>query len=120
MTRFFSLALTIAFLAGSMHLCADEAISVTVRPAVTTYGSAQVKVLIARNSMNRALIWEVDGPNFYRSSALQLEGASAPRSFFFVVKDLPEGEYEVRATVRRNDDSQAMERRTIRVVGGRL
>jgi hypothetical protein len=119
MTRSFSLTLMFAFLAGSVHLCADEAISVTVRPAVTMVGSAQVKVLIERNSSNRELLWEVDGPNFYRSSALQLEGAFAPRSFFFVVKDMPEGEFEVRATVRRNDDSQSMERRTIRVVGGK-
>jgi hypothetical protein len=106
-------------LAGSMHLSADEAISITVRPAVASVkGSAQLKVLVARNDSNRALIWEVDGPNYYRSSTMELEGAASPRSYFFTLRDLPAGSFEVRATVRRNDNSEAFDHSHIRVVGG--
>ena len=119
MKRFFCLALASGFLAGAMQLSADEAISITVRPAVTSYrGSAQLKVLVSRDDKNRTLIWEVDGPNYYRSSSITLDGAASPRSYFFIVKDLPSGEFDVRATVKRNDSSAAMDRSTIKVVGG--
>jgi hypothetical protein len=77
-----------------------------------------LKVLVARNDSNRGLIWEVDGPNYYRSSEMELDGAASPRSYFFTVRDLPAGEFEVRATVRRSDNSQAVDRSSIRVVGG--
>jgi hypothetical protein len=119
MKRYFGLAVAAGFLGGAMHLSADEAISITVRPAVATVnGNAQLKVLVSRNEMNRALTWEVDGPNYYRSSSMDLQGAASPRSYFFVVRALPAGEFEVRASVRRADDSVAMDRGTIRVVGG--
>ena len=115
----FGVILTAGILAGSMQMSADEAISITVRPAVTSYrGSAQLKVLVSRDAKNRVLVWEVDGPNYYRSSSIALDGASSPRSYFFLVKDLPAGEFDVRATIRRNDSSAAMDRSTIKVIGG--
>jgi hypothetical protein len=106
-------------LGGSMNMSADDAISITVRPAVASYGgNARVKVLVARNESNRSLMWEMDGPNYYRSSAMELDGASSPRTYFFLARDLPAGEFEIRATVRRTDNSVVMDRGTIRVVGG--
>jgi hypothetical protein len=75
MTRYFGVALAATVLAGSMQMSADEAISITVRPAVTSYrGSAQLKVLVSRDEKNRSLVWEVDGPNYYRSSSIALDG----------------------------------------------
>jgi hypothetical protein len=119
MTRFLGVAIAAGILAGSMHTSADEAISITVRPAVTSYrGSAQLKVLVARDEKNRLLTWEVDGPNYYRSSSQDLDGASAPRSYLFMVRELPAGEFDVRATVKRADRTEVMDRSTIRVVGG--
>lgn len=118
MKGYVRIMLVTGFLAGSMQLSADEAISITVRPAVAVAnGNAQLKVLVGRNEMNRSLMWEVDGPNFYRSSLMELEGASAPRSYFFLVKGLPEGYFEVRATVVRNDNSQVVDKSRIMVVG---
>jgi hypothetical protein len=119
MKGYFGVILAAGVLAGSMQMSADEAISITVRPAVTSYrGSAQLKVLVSRDEKNRVLVWEVDGPNYYRSSSIALAGAASPRSYFFMVKDLPAGEFDVRATVRRNDSSAAMDRSSIKVVGG--
>ena len=119
MKRCFGVMLTAGLFASSMQMSADEAISITVRPAVTSYrGSAQLKVLVSRDEKNRSLVWEVDGPNYYRSSSILLDGAASPRSYVFVVKDLPAGEFDVRATVNRNDSSAAMDRSSIRVVGG--
>jgi hypothetical protein len=119
MKRCFGLMLAAGILGGSMNTGADDAISITVRPAVATYGgNAQLRVLVARNEMNRSLVWEVDGPNYYRLSSMELQGAAAARSYFFTVRDLPAGEFEVRATVKRTDHSEMSDRRTIRVVGG--
>ena len=119
MTRYLSLALVAGVLAGSMQLSADEGVSIAVRPAVATArASAQVKVIVARNVLNRALVWEVDGPSYYRSSAMELDGASSPRTYVFLVRDLPAGSFEVRASVRRTDDSVVTVRSKILVVGG--
>ena len=120
MTRHFSWILAALLLGGTAGSNADEAISVTVRPAITTAKSnAQVRVVLARNDQNRALIWEVDGPNYYRSSAMELDGASAARTYTFIVRDLPAGSYEVRARVRRKDDSVVISRTKILVTAGR-
>ena len=98
---------------------AEQAVTITVRPAVTNFGgSARLQVLVARDEKNRSLVWEVDGPGYYRSSGMDLDGASAPRSFLFVMRNLPGGEFEVRATVRRSDNSTVVDRSIIRVVGG--
>jgi hypothetical protein len=119
MTRYARVILAAGFFVGSMQLSAEQAISIRVRPAVATWkGSARVSVLVARNELNRVLIWEVDGPSYYRSSTMELNGAASPRSYFFTISNLPEGDFEVRATVRRSDDSLAIDRSSIKVVGG--
>ena len=119
MKGYFGVALVAAVFAGSMQISADEAISITVRPSVASYrGSAQLKVLVSRNEKNRLLVWEVDGPNYYRSSSISLDGAASPRSYFFIMRELPAGEFELRASVKRNDNSVATDRGSIRVVGG--
>jgi hypothetical protein len=119
MTRYVVLVIAVGILGGSIQTSADEAISITVRPAVTSFrGNAQLKVLVSRNEKNRILVWEVDGPNYYRSSSIMLDGAAAARSYFFTVRDLPAGEFDVRATVKRNDSSAAVDRSTITVIGG--
>jgi hypothetical protein len=119
MRRYFVFMLAAAVLGGSIQTSADEPISITIRPLVANFGgTARVKVLVARNDANRSLIWEMDGPNYYRSSAMQLDGASSPRTYFFLAKNLPSGEFEIRVTVRRTDNSVLMDRGMIRVVGG--
>ncbi len=119
MKGYFGVAVAAAIFAGSMQMSADEAVSITVRPAVTSYrGNAQLKVLVSRNESNRVLVWEVDGPGYYRSSSIPLDGAASARSYFFLVRELPAGEFEVRASVKRNDNSVVADRRSLLVVGG--
>ena len=109
MKRHLGVALVAGILAASGPLSADDPLALSVRPAVARYpGHAELKVLVARNEMNRALQWEIEGETFYRSSSIQLNGASAPRSHTFRVRGLPAGDFEVRATVRRNDESTAV------------
>jgi hypothetical protein len=119
MKPLFGVALATVVLASPIQTTADQAISLTVRPKITTYrGNAQVRVLVSRDEKNRTLVWEVDGPNYYRSSSVELQGATSPRSYFFLARDLPSGEFEVRATVKRNDRSTARAVSSLRVVGG--
>ena len=104
-------------LIGGTFLSAEDPISMTVRPAVASTSTAtQIRVMVPRSERNRALRWEVDGADYFRSSTMDLNGAKAPVTFVFVVKNLPEGEVEIRAIVRRNDDSEAIVRRQIVVV----
>ena len=113
------LVLVLLLLSGGVAVVAAlQPITVAVRPTVTSaQGSTRVLVRVDSNETNRQLVWEVDGADYYRSSSIQLDGASAPRSFFFTVSSVPEGEYSVRATVIRNNDSKAMAETKMVVVG---
>ena len=100
-------------------LNANEPITVTVWPAVTVArGNAQLKVFVERNNDNRSLMWEVDGPDYYRSSTQPLEGSAAPKSWFFFIRDLPEGEFDIRATVKRSNNSEAVALTKLTVIPG--
>jgi hypothetical protein len=100
-------------------LNADQPITVSVWPSIAVArGNAQLKVFIQPNDANRTLSWEVDGPDYYRSSTMQLEGALAPKSWFFFVRDLPEGEFDVRARVKRNNNSESVALSKITVMPG--
>jgi hypothetical protein len=115
--RFRVLSLIAVVFVGGTLMSAEEPISMTVRPAVASTSSAtQIRVMVPRNERNRALTWQVDGPGYFRSSTMDLDGAKAPATFTFVARNLPEGEVEIRAIVRRNDDSEALVRRQIVVV----
>ena len=117
MNRYIGLALLTAFLLG-IHLRADEAIKISARPRVIPApGSSLLKVTVERNQTNRALIWEVDGATYYRSSRMQLEGASAARSYVFMLRDLPGGRFDVRARVVRSDNTEVIGETRIIVVG---
>jgi hypothetical protein len=120
MGRYVRFMLLTGLLAGTNYTIAgQDEVSIAVRPAVVVArGEAQLKILVERDDRNRSLTWEVDGPAYYRSSRVELDGSSAPRSWFFFVRDLPEGEYDVRATVSRNDRSSAVAISNIRVMGG--
>jgi hypothetical protein len=108
-----------AALCSPIPLNAGGSIQLTVYPTITVaHGDAQLKIFVERNDENRALNWEVDGPDYYRSSTAQLDGADAPRSWFFLVKDLPEGSYQVRATVRRSNNSESVALAQMTVIGG--
>ena len=117
MNRYIGWALLTAFFLG-IHLSADQAIKIAARPTVIVpNGSTLLKVMVERNATNRTLIWEVDGPSYYRSSTMQLAGSSAARSYFFMLRDLPGGHFDVRARVVRGDNTEVMDHTSIVVVG---
>jgi hypothetical protein len=84
-----------------------------------THGDIQVKVVLERKAENRSLIWEVDSPLYYRGSTVQLDGESSPKVWVFVARDLPEGEFAIRATVKRSDNKESVAETRMVVMAGR-
>lgn len=71
--------------------------------------TTQVRTTIEPNEANRYLClqWtQVQGGAQQRTSCLQLDGTSAPRTFWQYLKDLSSGKWDVVAVVLRNDESQ--------------
>lgn len=74
-------------------------------------------VRVQPNSGNRLLRVTIDSPNFFRSSEVQLDGASAAKSHLFVWKSLPPGAYEVTAIVFGSDGRRIQRRARFQVIG---
>ena len=73
-----------------------------------------VTVRVEPNDLNRYVDVAVNGEDYYRSSAFQLDGASAPKTLPpFEFKDIPAGEYEVSATIYGAGDA-VLARRVVR------
>src|SRR5262249_33102481 len=112
--------LFLALLATAVGVRADDAIALAVSPRVTlTNEGAHLKVVVEPNDANRQLSWEVDGPTYCRSSTVQLEGSAAPRRCLFFVTRLPAGDFTIRATVRRNNNTESVAFAMISVKAGR-
>jgi hypothetical protein len=103
---------------GAVVVRGVQPVAVSVYPTVTSpRASTRIMVRVDANELNRKLVWEVDGADYYRSSSIQLDGAAAPRTFFFMLHTVPEGEYNVRARILRNDNSESVAETTMAVVG---
>jgi hypothetical protein len=103
---------------GAVVVRGVQPVAVSVYPTVTSpRASTRIMVRVDANELNRKLVWEVDGPDYYRSSSIQLDGAAAPRTFFFMLHGVPEGEYNVRARILRNNNSESVAETTMAVVG---
>jgi hypothetical protein len=57
----------------------------------------RIRVRIEPSVQNRAMTVVADGSDFYRSSAIPLEGDQAPKTVELRFSDLPGGDYEVYA-----------------------
>lgn len=80
---------------------ADEKLSIRVSPAVAfAPANLSVRTTIAADADNRAIEIVAESTDFYRSSEMQLDGESAPKTTVFHFRSLPTGEYSVRAVLR--------------------
>ena len=66
---------------------------------VSAPGYLRSLIRVAPNADNRLLRVEIDSAGYYRSSDIQLEGASAPTSHFMDWKAVPEGKYDLIVSV---------------------
>jgi hypothetical protein len=79
---------------------AREAVVIRVSPAMSfAPANLVIRTTIEPDANNRAVEVVADSDEFYRSSAIQLEGDRAPKTTTFEFRSLPRGEYEVTAVV---------------------
>lgn len=111
-------ALTIiAILTASSATDATEKLSLRVTPNVSSAPSTViVKATVAKHSENRWLHIEADSGAFYRSSAIELDGANAPLVTEIRLPNLPGGEYTVVAVLRSSMGEETVVRRTALVL----
>ena len=77
-----------------------EVVSIRIWPATSFEPSdVMVQVDVEENADNRLLQVSADSGQFYWSSERQLEGENGPRLSDFACRQVPAGEYDVRAQV---------------------
>src|SRR5205809_7648272 len=110
----------ILILAGALPLGAGtpDPVSVKATPAVAfAPATLVVRATITADAHNRAIEVSADSGDFFRSSAIELEGEHAPRTNVFEFRSLPPGTYEVRARLIGDDGRQrALARQEVSVI----
>ena len=84
---------------------------------VSAPGYLRSLIRVAPNADNRSMRVEIDSAGYYRSSEIQLDGASAPMSHFMDWKDVPAGKYELTVTVMGASGPRAMRHLGFQVLG---
>ena len=95
-----------------------ESVSIRVSPTIS-FAPADliVRTRIEPDANNRAMEIVADSEDFYRSSAIQLEGDRAPKTIRFEFRSLPPGEYEVSAVLIGADgEHRALARTHVHVI----
>ena len=89
----------------------DGLLSVRASPSVSSEpGTVDLLIRLDRDDANRALTVEVDSPNLFRSSLIQLDGGDAAAVHSIHLTSLPAGRYEVRVTLRQRDGASTVAR----------
>ena len=85
---------------------------------VSAPGYLRSLIRVSPNEKNRVLRVEIDSAGYYRSSDIQLEGASAPMSHFVDWKEVPAGKYDLRVSVLgAGDDPRVVRTINFQVLG---
>ena len=85
---------------------------------VSAPGYLRSLIRVAPNAENRLLRVEIDSAGYYRSSDIQLEGASAPTSHFMDWKNVPAGKYDLIVTVMGSSgDARLVRQLNFQVLG---
>jgi hypothetical protein len=103
---------------STIPLGAIDPISMKVSPSVSfAPANLIVRATVEAHANNRAVLIEADSENFYRSSEIPLDGDRAPRTTMFEFRSLPQGTYEVKATLLGpGGESRGMVRLQINVI----
>lgn len=97
---------------------AKEPLAMRVSPAMSfAPANLMIRTRVEPDADNRAMEVIAESGDFYRSSAIQLEGDRAPRTVTFEFRSLPSGEYQVTAVVVGIDGQQrALARSSVHVI----
>jgi hypothetical protein len=87
------------FVVASASLSAGAGLDVQAPPLMLARGHLVVEATVEPDSANRAIQVVAESSDWYRSSEIQLNGATAPRRSTFEFKDLPSGNYEIRVVL---------------------
>jgi hypothetical protein len=77
--------------------------------------SLTVQVSVRHDADNRALAVTAEGPDFYRSSQIELHGTRSPRTTVFELRGLPGNMYEVTGILIGPEGPRATTRQMARV-----
>jgi len=105
-------------LAGATHGDARDVVEIRLHGRYFIE-PATVRILVAvePDAENRALLIEADGDQMYRSSELTLTGASEKRLHNIEFRNLPAGNYTLRAQVRSSNDIRGQASQDLIVTG---
>ena len=81
--------------------------------------TVNISVSVQPDDSNRVLRIEADGETFFRSADVPLEGASAPKFHAIAFKNVPAGEYVVRAQLLSKGDVRAVSQEMLTVISNR-
>ena len=97
---------------------AKEPLSMRVSPAMSfAPADLVIRTRLEPDVGNRGMEVIAESGDYYRSSAVQLEGDRAPRTITFEFRSLPPGEYQVTAVVTGTDGRQrALARSAVNVI----
>lgn len=91
----------LAFAVPVTKLPAKEVVEIKVRGHFfAAPATVPVTITVEPAAKNRALIVEADSDDYFRSSAIELDGENEKRLHIVEFKSLPAGEYVLRAQVR--------------------
>jgi hypothetical protein len=109
----------VVLLAGAAQ--ANDKLSMQVSPVVAfAPATLRVQTTIEPDAHNRTIVVIAESPEFFRSSEIQLDGASAPKTSIIQIRSLPTGEYSVRGILRGpgGDEIATVERKVNIVESG--
>jgi hypothetical protein len=97
---------------------AKERLSMQVSPAMSfAPANLVIQTRLEPDADNRAMEVIAESDDFYRSSAMQLDGDRAPRTARIEFRSLPPGEYQVTAVVIGSDGQRrAVARSSVNVM----
>jgi hypothetical protein len=84
---------------------------------VSAPGYLRSLVRVTPNAENRVLRVEIDSERYYRSSEIELDGASAPESHFIDFKAVPAGHYRLTVTVMSSSGPRVQRQLPFQVLG---
>ena len=102
--RYFVLGMT---LAASAAAAGNQPVAIKVSPAVSfAPANLVIRTSVEPDGDNRSLEVIAETGDFYRSSAVTLDGNRAPKTTQFEFRSLPPGEYDVTVIVIGADGRQ--------------
>ena len=87
-------------LSAAVSLDANEPMSMAVSP-VQSFAPTNltIRVHLEPDAANRGLEVVAESGAYYRSSRMQIDGAEAPRTISFEIRNVPGGDYDVRGAL---------------------